>query len=134
MKFQIANTHGKGRPAGSLNKRSQDFLEILEKNKFCTASAMLDLYKISLQRMTEDMAMEDANTISRMESNAPKYMKLCADLLIALSSYAYPKLKAVEQVKHNEFEGMTLQEKLEASEATVEFVKLQIKANEPKTS
>lgn len=127
-KFQVGHTLSKGRPPGSINKRSQQFIAILEQNNFCTASAMLDLYKISMECFIEDRKKEELKQISPMESNAARYLKTCADLLQALASYSYPKLKSIDHTtKPDPFEGMTPEQRLQAAESALEMMKLKMK-------
>lgn len=131
---------------GSLNRRSKDFLAILEKHNFCPASALIECYQDA--KKTYDNygviydAICDAKEIKSRENgyaavppedNAHKYLKIAADIAKDLSGYAYPKLKAIEQTKDNPLSDMTPEQKLEAAKAAVQMLELQLKANGPRT-
>jgi hypothetical protein len=126
-KFQVGHKLSPGRAPGSLNKRTVEFIEVLAAKKFNVPTAMLEIYAIALQRFTEELEKQDSGAISPMESQAPKYLKMCADLLIAMSGYAYPKLKAIEQKKDNPLDGMSPQEKLEAMKHAVAMLEIENK-------
>ncbi len=116
-----------GRPPGAINKRSKDFMAILEKNGFCPASAMMDIFKVSMQKFAEDLEKENDGRISPMESNAAKYLKIAADMTSDLATYAYPKLKAIEHAKLNVAENMSPEQRLEAMKHAVQMLELQVK-------
>lgn len=126
-KFQIGHKMSKGRAVGSVNKRTAQFVEVLQARNFDIPTSMLDLYEICLKRFVEELDKQDRGIMSPMESAAPKYMKMCSDLLIAMSGYAYPKLKAIEQVKPSITEGMTPEQRLEAMKQYVAALEAQIK-------
>ena len=121
---------GKGRPPGSLNKRTIQFMQTLEDAGFNPAQALIDLHKIALVRMAEEMESEDCGKISPMESKVPQYMKIATDTAKELASYAYPKLKAVEQQRVSSTEDMTAAQKLEAAKMMVRLLEQQVKADD----
>jgi hypothetical protein len=120
-----------GRPPGALCKRTKEFIEVLEQNNFCTASALLDVYKIAMTRFTEDIAKEDAGRYSPMESNAHKYLGHALSALSEIASRSYPKLKSVEQRKANPTDGMTLEQKLEAAKVMVLLLEREASGSKP---
>lgn len=73
-----------------------------------------------------------AGLYSPMEDNAAKYLKIMADSTKDLAGYVYPKLKAIEQSKPDNFAGMSMQERLEAMKQAVRFLESSIKDSEPK--
>jgi hypothetical protein len=115
-----------GRPPGSRNRRTIEFLEILEARGFCPASALMDVYKIAMEKFISEVEKEDSGRISPMESNAAKYLKIAADNASDLATYAYPKLKAIEQKRVNETEGMTIEQKLEAARLMVQLLEREV--------
>lgn len=136
-----------GKPPGAINKRSRAFLDVLEKHNFCPATALMDCYKEA--KRTYDnyniihQAIIEANEIRKQmsgdiaaptEDNAHKYLKIAADIAKDLASYSYPKLKAIEQQKNAQLEGMTAEQQLEAMKHAVQMLELKIKdkQTEPK--
>lgn len=147
MKFlpgQSGNPNGKA--PGTLNKRSREFIAVLEKHGFCPASALIECYTEAKKTYdnygTIYAAIVEAKEARDREfgfSNVPpedqahKYLKIAADIAKDLSSYAYPKLKAIEQTKSDPTHGMTPEQKLEAMKQAVQMLELQIKAHGPGT-
>jgi hypothetical protein len=123
---------GRGRPLGSRNKRTVEFLELLEAKDFCPASALMDVYKIAMEKFISEVEKEDSGRISPMESNAAKYLKIAADNASDLATYAYPKLKSIEQKRVNATEGMTIEQKLEAARLMVQL--LERESNGPEST
>lgn len=122
-------TAGPGRPPGARNKRTVEFMRVLEDSGFCPATALVDVYKISMARFTEEVEREDKGLVSPMESNAAKYLKIAADQASDLASYAYPKLKSIERVKDaNPLDGMADAQKLEMMRAALTLFESQVKA------
>lgn len=81
------NTPNKGgRPKGSPNKRSLQYLEVLEKHNFCPASAMIEIYE---EARKEYEAHDDPQIKSY-------YLKISSDMAKEMATYAYPRRKAVE--------------------------------------
>ena len=126
-RFTAGHKLAKGRPKGVPNKRSEVFAETLIRHNFDVATSMLELYEISLKRFVEEIDKQDRGVISPMESQAQRYLKTCADLLVAMSGYVYPKLKAIEVVKANALDGMSPQEKLEAMKQAVALLEHKVK-------
>lgn len=129
MAFKPGHQLSKGRPAGSLNRRSIEFRAVLEAAGFCPATAMMDTYKTALTKFAEECAKEDNGRISPMESHAAKYLKIASDNAADLASYTYPKLKAIEQKKSDPLSDMTPEQKLEALKEAVKVLQAQVKAN-----
>lgn len=134
MPFKPGNKLAKGRPAGSLNKRTLEFRALLDSAGFCPATAMMDTYRTALARFTEEIAKEDSGRISPMESSAAKYLKIASDNAADLASYCYPKLKAIEQQKPDPLADMTPEQKLEAMKEAVKVLQAQVKASGPGVS
>lgn len=116
-----------GRPLGSRGRRTIEFLERLEAAGFCPATALMDIYKIAMEKFIVECEKEESGRISPMESNAAKYLKIAADNASDLASYAYPKQKAIEQKRISATDGMTPQEKLEAAKSIVCVLEQQVK-------
>ena len=125
--FQPGHQLSKGRPPGSLNKRSQDVMAVLERNEFCPASKFIELYGIALAQFTEELEKESSGRISPMESSAAKYLKIACDQVSSLAGYAYPRLKTIEQVTAGPLDGMNVHEKLEALKQAVQMLEAQAK-------
>lgn len=132
-----------GRPPGAINKRSKDFLAVLEKRNFCPATALIDCYSEAKKTYDNygiiydaicdanaDRAAEKGFANVPPEDNAHKYLKIAADIAKDLSGYAYPKLKAIEQTKDDPTKGMSPEQKLEAMRRAVEMLELQIKSKD----
>lgn len=131
-----------GRQPGALNRRSKDFLAILEKHDFCPASALIECYRdakktydnygviyeaICDARISKNEA--DGSLGAPTEDNAHKYLKIAADVAKELSGYAYPKLKSVEQGKLDVTRDMTPEQRLEAMKHAVTMLEMQIQGN-----
>lgn len=140
MKFQNGHKLSKGRPIGSLNKRTAQALAILERENFCPVTALIECYKDAkkvydnygviydaILEAKEEQAREKGYVAIPPEDKADKYLKIAADIAKDLTSYAYPKLKAIEQSKGNPTEGMTPQEKLEAARLMVKALEMEVK-------
>lgn len=131
-----------GRQLGAINRRSKDFLAVLEKHDFCPASALIECYRDAKKTYDNYGVIYDAICDARVrkndadgsyaapaEDNAHKYLKIAADVAKELSGYAYPKLKATEQTRGGPLDGMTQEQKLEAARAAVQMLELQLKAD-----
>lgn len=134
MPFQPGHKLSHGRIQGSRNRRTKEFLDILEASGFCPATALMDIYKIAMTRFTEECAKEDAGRISPMESNAVKYLKIAGDHAAELASYSYTRLKAIEHQRISLTEGMSTQEKLDASRTMVKMLEEEVKINGSESS
>jgi hypothetical protein len=97
--------HGKfqkgegGRPRGSKNKRTKEFVEVLERKNFCLASALIECYKDARAEYKYYSELFRNNRISPMEDNSHKHLKNAADILEKIGGYSYPKLKSIERLK-----------------------------------
>lgn len=133
--FQSGNNLGKGRPPGARNKSTIEFLEILSKENFCAASALIECYREAKKTYDNYGSIYDAISDQRekedvnfpLEDHAHKYLKIAADIAKDLVGYSYPKLKSIEQRKTSSTEGMTLQERLETAKLIVQALELEIK-------
>ena len=126
-KFQIGNKFSKGKPLGSKSKRTLEALEILEQQKFNPIKALIECHRLAKERFDIDVDKEDTGQISKMESNASKYLKIATDSAADIAGYAYPKLKSIEQKKVSATEGMTDQQKLDAARAVVLLLEQRVK-------
>lgn len=129
-----------GRPSGAINKRSKEFLDILEKHDFCPASALIECYQDAKKTYNNYGEIYDAICDAKAEKegstrefsaptedHAHKYLKIASDIAKDLSSYAYPKLKAIEREVNNPTKGMTPEQRLEAMKHAVAMLELQVK-------
>lgn len=135
-KFQVGHKLAKGRPKGSINKRSQNFYDVLERENFCPASALIEIYREAKKTYDNYATIYDAIVeakdakgldASPVEDKADKYLKIALDAAKDLASYSFPKLKAIEQQKNNPLEGMTPDQKLEAMRHAVSVLELEVK-------
>jgi hypothetical protein len=129
MPFQTGNNLSRGRPKGSKGKRTIEFQEVLERKNFNVAEALVWCYREAKNRYQEYNKRFEDGRLSAMEDNAPKYLKICADMAKELASYSFPKLKAIEHQKVNPLEGMTPEQKLEAMRQAVAKLELEIEMN-----
>lgn len=141
MTFQPGHKLAKGRPVGSRNRRTEDFLAVLEANNFCPASAMIECYQEARKIFDNYGVIYDAITDARVlkndidgsfsapaEDKAHIYLKIAADMAKELASYAHPKLKSIEKVRTDPLEDMTPEQKLEAMKSAVKMLEAQVKA------
>lgn len=127
MPFKEGHKLAKGRPKGAVNKRTAEFRAVLEANDFCPASALMDVYKTALTKFAEDLEQVESGRMSPMESKAANYLRIAADMAKDLASYTYPKLKAIEQTKHDPTKDMTPAERLAAMKQAVAYMETQVK-------
>ncbi len=139
-------TKPKGRPLGSHNKRTLDFMAVLEARGFCPATALVDCY-VEAKKTYDNYGKiyaaicdarikkndETGQFAAPTEDKAHIYLKIAADIAKELSSYAYPKLKAIDQTQSNTLDGMTPEQRLAAMKEAVRFMEAQAKQSEPKT-
>lgn len=131
---------GKGRPLGSKNKRTVEFMQVLEDEGFDPAKALIQCYRAAKTTYDNYSVILEAITSAReakndqtgefsapTEDNAHKYLKIAADIAKDLASYAYPKLRSIEQTKANPLEGMSPQERLEVMKGAVVIAESEIK-------
>jgi len=116
MSFTPGNKLAVGRPKGSINKRSAEFLSILEEENFDAARAMISFCRKAEQDYEEARGTEDA----------PKYLKIASDMAKELATYSYPKLKAIEKTQHDPLKDLTPQQRLELMEQAVKLFKLEL--------
>lgn len=115
MKFEPGHKLSKGRPLGSLNKRTSELISLLEESGFDPASELIECYA------------EARQTWKKMPYDAGLgYLKIASEIARELASYCYPKIKSVEQIKGNILDGMSAQEKLEAMKQAVALMEAQV--------
>lgn len=134
--FQPGNKLSKGKPKGSLNKRTITFLETLEKEDFNPAAALIEIYReakktydnygIIYQAIEEARDAKGQNSFPT-EDKADKYLKIALDAAKDLASYSYPKLKATEQKQDDPLKDMSPEQKLEAMRHAVSVLELEAK-------
>jgi len=127
-----------GKVKGTVNKRSQDFLTVLERNNFCPASALIEIhneakqiyksYSVIYQAIVEAKSNEQGYP-AVVEDKAHTYLKIAADAAKELASYAYPRLKTIEQKNSDHLAGMTPEQKLEAMRQAVKLLEAQVGSN-----
>lgn len=142
MPFQPGNklAPGNGRPRGSLNKRSIEFLAILEKHKFCPAEALIECYREAKKTYDNYATIYEAITDARIvqndkdgscatptEDKAHVYLKIAAEAAKDLAAFAFPKLKAVESSQVKATDNMSPKEKLEAARMIVKMLEQEVK-------
>lgn len=131
---------GKGRPLGSRNKRTLEFMATLERENFNPALALIECYREAKKTYDNYGTIYDAICDARTarndatgqcaaptEDNAHKYLKIAADVAKDLAGYAFPKLKSIEQRKSDPLANMTAEQKLEAMKAAVTALELQVR-------
>lgn len=98
-------TNPRGRPKGAISKRTVEFMAVLEKNNFCPASAMIEIFQEAskvyksysvIYNAIIEAKSNDAGYAVPLEDKAPQYLKIAADMAKEISSYAYPKKRAVD--------------------------------------
>lgn len=138
MAFQPGHKLSKGKPKGAINKRTLSFLETLERENFDPAKALIEIYREA--RKTYDnyaeiyQAIEEARDSKGLDAfptddKADKYLKIALDAAKDLASYAFPKLKAIEQQKEDPLKDMSPEQKLEAMRHAVQVLELEVKVN-----
>lgn len=115
-----------GRAKGTPNKRTGLALEIISKAGFCPLTALMDGYKIALASFTEEVQKVESGKLSPMESQAATFLRIAIDCASQLAQYVHPKLKSVEQIRPNQFDGMTPQEKLTMMKQMVTLLETQV--------
>lgn len=139
-----------GSRKGIPNKRTTEFLAVLEENNFCPATAMIECYEEArkiyqgysvvydaIQQAKSDAAGYDIP----LEDKAHVYLKIAADMAKDLACYAYPRRKAIDVVhtqplaekaeQARELLKLTDQELLEAmKERLKELIEPPINSNE----
>lgn len=120
MKFEPGHKLAKGRPLGSLNRRTSELISKLEDGGFDPASELIDCYH------------EARKAYGKMSfADGLGYLKIASEIAKDLAGFCYPKIKAVEQIKGSLLDGMTPQEKLDAMKQAVALMESQV--NESKT-
>lgn len=109
----------RGRPKGSLSKRTLEFAAVLAENNFDVAKALLWTFKEAKKSYEFYQERLKDNRISPLEDKAPVYLRICGDTAREIASYTYPKLKAIDRPPPNVLEGMNGEQKLEAMKQAV---------------
>lgn len=115
-KFNKGHNLSPGRRKGSINKRSQSFIAALEARNYSVPDALLDIHEMALKEFNQG---RDEDRIAAL--------RIAADMAKELASYSMPKLKAIEIVKNNSLESMTVQEKIDAMKEAVKLMEQEVK-------
>lgn len=115
-------------------------MAVLEAEDFDPAKALIECYReakktydnygIIYEAISEARERQNDATgqfAAPTEDNAHKYLKIAADIAKDLASYAYPKLKQIEQKKADHLKDMTPEQKLEAMKHAVAALEAQVK-------
>lgn len=89
-----------GRKKGQKNRRTLEFQDVLEKNNFDPAQALIDCFNEAKKQYARAVIHEQEggpNVTLKLESDIPKYLKIAGDLAEKIATYSYPKLKSVER-------------------------------------
>lgn len=86
-----------GRPKGARNKRTKEFMDVLERRGFVPADALIDCYNHAIADYKYYSELFRSNRISPMEDNSHKHLKIAADIAEKVATYTYPKLKSIEK-------------------------------------
>lgn len=130
---------GRGRPPGARNRRTLEFMAVLEAEGFDPAKALIECYREAKKTYDNygtiydaicDANKEKGEHFAPPEDNAHKYLKIAADIAKDLASYSYPKLKAIEQTKGSAIAGMTVAEKLQAARFMVKALESEVAGND----
>lgn len=117
-----------GRTIGTPNKSSTQRAEVIcNVRKYSSIDSMINAAEIALARFIEDSEKEDSGRISPMESKAAEYLKIYVKVACEISSYIYPKRKAVEHTNSDTTRDMSPEQRLEAMKHAVELLELQLK-------
>jgi hypothetical protein len=121
-------------------------MRVLEAEGFDPARALIECYKEARKTYDNYGVIYDAICDARValndengtfaappEDKADKYLKIAADIAKDLASYAYPKLKAIEQQRVSSTDEMTSAQKLEAARLMVKILEQEVKPDEPGT-
>lgn len=134
MPFQPGHKLSKGKPKGSVHKRTQSFLDVLERENFCAATALIETYREARKIYDNYAVIYDAieelradKGLMPTEDKADKYLKIALDAAKDLAGYSFPKLKAIEQQKNNPLKDMSPEQKLEAMRHAVSVLELEVK-------
>lgn len=134
-KFEEGHKKLGGRKAGTPNKRTQEFLEVLVNNDFCPASAMVEVFERAKKRYEALTGKVDEHVkdgvsgvkITFGQDNAHHYLRIMADMAKELQSYNAPKLKSIEHKPRGPLDDMSDEDKLAALKAAVKFMEAEIK-------
>ena len=104
MAFERGHKKQGGRKKGSPNKRTREFLSILEEKNFCPVRALIENYEIAMKEYRRSGEVWDAildkkrqlNINTPTEDTGPTYLKLAQSAASDLMQYAHPKRKAIE--------------------------------------
>ncbi len=133
MPFEKGHAKIGGRQVFTRNKRTLGFLEVLEKHKFCAASALIECYD-DARKVYENYSVifkaiceaRDQRGLIPVEDKADKYLKMAIECAKELAAYSYPRNKAIEQVKHNPLDGLTAEQKLDAVKQMVKILEMEV--------
>jgi hypothetical protein len=95
---------GSGRKKGSLNQKTKDLVELMDKHGFDPAEALMELYSSARKAFDHYDEIYDAIIDRKTQlgiktptvDHGPTYLKMAADIASELMQYRYPKRKALE--------------------------------------
>lgn len=137
MAFEPGHKLAKGRPSGSLNRRSQAFFQAVEEEQFDAAREMIDvcltaksMYKnyALIYEALEQARIEKGEISFPTEDRAHEYLKIALTAAKDIASYCYPKPRFPDQKNNQYLEGMTPEQKLDALKQAQNVLELEIKA------
>lgn len=107
---------GSGRPKGATNKSTREFAQYLREHGFNLPATYMAMFEKALQ------GYESAG-----REEAPQYLAIATKLLDSMASFSVPKLKSIEVTQGSPLEGMTTEEKLEATKKAQVMLEEQLK-------
>lgn len=128
MPFEPGHQLSPGRPKGSVNKRTVEFQQVLEKHNFNVAEALIWCYSEAKDRYQDYNERFMDGRISPMEDQAPKYLKIASDMAKDMASYSFPKLKAIETKKSSLMEELAPEHRLEILKQYVQKLESDLKS------
>lgn len=130
MALPIGHKKYGGRVKGVPNKRTLAFIEILSRENFCPATALIEIHRearAGYNNCIDSSVDLNSDRVSGAADKADRYLKIALDAAKDLASYSFPKLKAVEQEKKSLTDGMSVQEKIDAMKQYVSILEMEVK-------
>lgn len=113
----------KGRPKGSLNKETLQFLEAMELHDFDVAKALIWCFNeakttyITLKE--EAKSSEQRSEFISLHGTAATYLKVSSDVARDMAHFSYPRLKSIEFARVDPLADMSPEMKLEMMKQAV---------------
>jgi len=123
-----------GRPPGALNKRSERAIELLQRQKFCPITALVQVHREAIKNYARALKqVEDEDPAGKIEP-ASIWLRQALDSASDLIVYAHPKLKSIEQRQESPLDDLSAEEKLLHIEKMAEELRLEIASKVHKLS